>query len=199
MNSVIALLPYILTYKYLAIFVITVIANLFFPIPSGTILMASSAFASQGYFSFFWVFIAGSFGNIVGDNLGYWLARKYGLTILYKIGLRKKIESETYKKLELKIKDNSGFLIFITRFNVLSSLFVNIISGLSKISYKKFLLYVVLGETTQVLLYCSIGYMVGDNWQNISSSLNKILWFILLGIISLILIFWKKFWRKIIK
>ena len=199
MNTVIALLPYILTYKYLAIFVITVVANLFFPIPSGTILMASSAFASQGYFSFFWVFIAGSLGNIVGDNLGYWLARKYGLTILYQMGLRKKIESETYKKLEFKIKENSGFLIFITRFNVLSSLFVNIISGLSKISYKKFLLYVVLGETTQVLLYCSIGYMVGDYWQNISSSLNKILWFILLGIVSLILIFWKKFWRKIIK
>lgn len=199
MNTVIALLPYILTYKYLAIFVITVIANLFFPIPSGTILMASSAFASQGYFSFFWVFIAGSIGNIVGDNLGYWLARKYGLTILYQIGLRKKIESETYKKLEFKIKKNSGFLIFITRFNVLSSLFVNIISGLSKISYKKFLLYVVLGETTQVLLYCSIGYIVGDNWQNISSSLNKVLWFILLGIVSLILIFWKKIWRRILK
>lgn len=199
MSTVTALLPFILTYKYVGILLITIIADLLFPIPSGAVLMASAGFASQGYFSFFWVFFFGSLGNIIGDNLGYFLARRYGLTVLYKLGLKNKIQSETYKKLELKIKQNSGLLIFITRFNVLSSMFVNIISGLSKISYKKFLFYDVAGEMIQVLFYCIIGYLVGDNWQTIGNFINNISIFIALILMSLVLIFWKKIWRKIIK
>lgn len=199
MNTVTALLPYILTYNYLAIVLITILADLFIPIPAGAIIMASAAFASQGYLSFFWVFFFGSLGNIIGDNLGYWFSRKYGLKVLYKLGLRRRLESENYKKLEVSIRQNSGLLIFITRFNVLSSIFVNIISGLSRISYKKFLLFDVLGEMAQVLFYCIIGYIVGDNWQSINTFIDKIFWLIILIIISLILIFWKKFWRKIIK
>ena len=199
MNTVTILLPYILTYNYLAILLITIVADLFLPIPSGAILMASAAFASQGYFSFFWVFFFGSLGNIIGDNLGYWLARKYGLRVLYNLGFRKRMESNNYKKLEIKIKQNSGFLIFITRFNVISSLFVNIIAGLSKISYKKFLFFDVAGETIQVLFYCTIGYIVGNNWQTINSFVDKVFLFIILLIISLILIFWKKIWGKIVK
>ena len=199
MNIVANLLPYILNYNYLAIFLITTISNSFFPIPSGTLLIASAAFSSQGYLSFFWVVIIGILGNIIGDNILYWLTRKYGLKILYKLGFKKRIESDTYKKLENKIKKNSGLLIFITRFNVLSSLIVNIISGLSNIPYKKYLFYDISGESIQVLFYCCIGYLVGNSWEVISNYINKILWIVLFIIVIILLFFWKKIWRKLIK
>ncbi len=189
-------LPYILLYKYWAIFGVTLIAALACPVPPGTLLMASAAFASQGYFSLFWVIIVGSLGNIVGDNLGYFLARRYGRKILYTIGLRKVLESEKYKNIEKRLERRPGFLIFITRFEVFANLAVNLMCGLSKVPYRKYLPFEIAGEIAQVTLYACIGYLVGDNWHVISNIISKSLLFLILLAVLIIAIFWKKIWRK---
>ena len=181
MNALVQLiLPYLLVYKYGAIFVITLVAALAFPIPPGTLLMASAAFAAQGFLSFFWVVAVGTLGNIAGDNIGYWLARAYGYKVLCKIGFKKMLDSEKYKNIEERIQKRPGFLIFISRFEVFSNLAVNIICGLGEVPYKKYLAFEVVGEFLQVLLYCSIGYLVGDNWQAISGLISRFLLLILL-------------------
>ena len=189
-------LPYILLYKYWAIFTVTLLAALAFPIPPGALLMASAAFASQGYLSFAWIVVVGSLGNIVGDNMGYWLARLYGKHIFYKIGLRKVIESERYKEAEKRLNKKSGFIIFITRFEVFSNLVVNILCGLSKVSYRKYLTHLVFGEVCQVLLYCSIGYMVGDNWQLVSKMISKSLLVTIILLVLFVVLFRKKIWVR---
>lgn len=190
------ILPYLLLYKYWAIFSITMIAALAFPVPPGTLLMASAAFAAEGYLSFGWVVVIGALGNITGDNIGYWLARRWGRPVLTRIGFRKILESEKYARIESRIQKRPGWLIFISRFEVFSNLAVNIICGLGKVSYRKYLLYVFVGEFTQVLLYCSIGYLVGDNWQTISSLISRFLLLILLVAALLVILFWKRIVRK---
>jgi membrane protein DedA with SNARE-associated domain len=189
------ILPMVLLYKYWAIFLITFVAALIFPFPPGTLLMASSAFAKQGYFSFWLIVLFGTLGNIVGDSLGYWLARIYGKEVLYRIGFRKILDSQRFQNVNTRIKSNPGFFIFLTRFEVFSNLAGNIICGLSKVPYRKYLFYDILGETTQVLLYCTIGYILGDNWHAISSVINRSLFLIILLIIVFVAIFWKRLLR----
>lgn len=197
MNFVVhIILPYLLLYKYVGIFLITFFAALALPIPPGTLLMASAAFAGQGYFSFFWVVFWGSAGNIAGDNLGYWLARVYGKRVLYGIGFRKIIDSEKYKRIEESVKRRSGVFIFFSRFEVFSNLAVNIIAGLGKIPYPKYLSYEIIGEVLQVLIYCSIGYIVGDNWQAISTIISHFLLLIILIAALVVALFWKKIFRR---
>lgn len=186
------ILPYILLYKYFAIFTITLLAALAVPVPPGAFLMASAALASQGYFSFFWVVAIGSLGNIVGDNIGYFLARRYGKYVFYKLGLRKAIESERYKRIEKRLDEYSGFVIFVTRFEVFSNLAVNIMCGLSKLNYKKYFIFGAIGEVTQVLLYCSIGYVVGDNWNVINTIMSKSLIYTALILVVFVFIFWHR-------
>ncbi len=192
-----AILPYLLLYKYWAIFMITLVAALAFPIPPGTLLMASAAFASQGYLSFFWVVAIGSLGNIVGDNIGYFLARRYGKRVLSRIGFKKTLESEKYANIERRIQKHPGFLIFITRFEVFSNLAVNIICGLGRVPYGKYLFFEAIGEIAQVLIYCTIGYFVGDNWPAISALIGKFLLVIIVAAALVIAIFWKRIWRRI--
>ena len=200
MNALVQLiLPYLLLYKYGAIFVLTLIAALAFPVPPGTLLMASSAFATQGYFSFWGVVLFGTLGNIAGDNLGYWLARKYGKPVLRGIGLGKVLDSSKYANIEARIKRRPGFLIFISRFEVFSNLAVNIICGLGRVPYRKYLVFEALGEFLQVLIYCTIGYIVGDNWEAISSLVSRFLLFILLVGAILVIVFWKKIMRHFSK
>ena len=194
MNSLVQLiLPYLLLYKYYAIFAITFVAALAFPVPPGTLLMASAAFASQGYLSFFWVVVIGSLGNIAGDNLGYWLARISGMRVLRKAAFfRKVIDSDKYIQVTDKLLKKPGFFILITRFEVFSNLAGNIICGLSEIPYGKYLLFEVIGEVAQVLAYCSIGYVIGDNWAYVSGLISRFLLVIVLIAALLVTIFWKK-------
>ena len=199
MNSVVHfILPYVLAYKYWAIFVITFFAALALPIPPGTLLMASAAFAGQGYFNFWYVVLAGVAGNVAGDNLGYWLARLYGKRILYKIGFRKFLDSKKYLIIEERMNKNPGLIILISRFEVFSNLCVNLLAGMSDVSYVRYLFFEATGEIAQVTLYCGIGYVVGDNWQNISALLNNFFLLLLLVVVVLVVIFWKKmpWWKK---
>ena len=191
------ILPYLLLYKYWAIFGITLVAALAFPIPPGTLLMAASAFAAQGYFSFAGIIAAGSLGNIAGDNIGYWIARVYGKRLLNKIGFKKTIDSQKSKNIEARILKKPNLLIFFSRFEVFSNLAVNLICGLSGLSYKKYLLYESIGEIAQVTIYCSIGYIVGDNWQVVSGLITNFLIFIILIAALVCVIFWKKIWAWI--
>ncbi len=190
------ILPYLLIYKYYAIFFITFIAALAFPIPPGTLLMASSAFASQGYLNFWFIVLFGSLGNILGDNVGYFLARKYGKEVLSKIGFKRFINGKQYANLEAKMLKRPALIIFVSRFEVLSNLCVNLLSGLSRVPYRTYLLFDTLGEFAQVFIYCSIGYMVGDNWGIISNLISNSLLFILLIAIVILVLFRKRIFKK---
>lgn len=198
MNAIAHLiLPYLLTYKYLALFSITLVAALILPIPPGTLIMGASAFAYQGLLSFPLVLFSASLGNIVGDNIGYWLARKYGKSVLERIGFKKTLESPRYKGIEDRLKARPGFLVFISRFEVFTNLAVNLICGLSKVPYRKYLLYEITGEVLQVCIYGSIGYLFGENWETINALIGRFLIVIILIALLLVVIYWKKISRKL--
>ena len=123
-------LSYLLLYKYVALFAITYLAAFLFPIPASISLLASGAFASQGYLNLFVVLLVALAGNILGDLTGFVLARLYGKRLLSKIGFRKMIESKQFTGLERFLNENSGPTIFITRFVGELGPLVNILSGL---------------------------------------------------------------------
>ena len=159
------LLSYVLIYKYLAIFAITFLGALALPLPSGTVVTASAAFAVQGYMSLPLVLFTGILGNILGDNSGYWLARKYGIRVLYKFGFRKFIDPEKRKIANMEIGTHPILIIFFSRFMTGIAPTVNVVSGLTKFSYKKFLIFEVLGECAEVSFFVTMGFIFGTNWE----------------------------------
>ena len=108
-----SLLAFILVYKYAALFVITFVAAFFLPLPASTTLVAASAFAFQGYFSFPAVFGIALLGNIAGDNLGFFISKKYGEELLRLIGFKKILTSPNFHMLKEYTKTNTASLIFV--------------------------------------------------------------------------------------
>lgn len=181
---------YLLFYKYITIFLVAFLAAVIVPIPSGSALMAAAAFASFGYFNIYYVVILSIIANIAGDNLSYYLAHRYGKKTLSKIGFRSVLESEKFTIVEERFKKHPGFIIFLTRFEVLSTLSVNLLSGMSNVSYRTFLFHEVLGSIAQVCFYAYIGYVFGDNWEYISSLLGTsfLIFFAVVAIIVFIVV-----------
>jgi membrane-associated protein len=193
MNAIVQfVLPYVLLYKYWALFGVTFVAALILPIPPGTLIMGVSALASQGKFSFALVLIAAISGNILGDTVGFFLARKYGKRTLEKIGFKKILASSHYRKIQTQVRKRPGFIIFISRFEVFANLSVNIIAGLGKIPYRKYAMYQIPGEILQVSLYGTLGYIFGNSWQSVNTIVGKITLALVLITILILVIFWKR-------
>lgn len=161
-----SLLAFLLIYKYTALFVIAFVAAFLLPLPASTTLVAASAFAFQGYLDFPAVFGAALLGNLAGDNLGYFLSRRYGEELLLSIGFKKILASPNFVALKNYARTNAAPLIFVSRFMTEIGPSVNILSGITAIPYKKYLFYEIAGEASYVLLYSSIGYYLGSKWES---------------------------------
>jgi membrane-associated protein len=195
-----AIIPYILLYKYWALFITTFLASFALPIPAGTLLIASAAFSSQGYFNIAIIFIVVLIANIAGDNLSYWFARLYGRHLLSRIPFIQKIlVSKDFNLIEKGISRRPGFIIFISRFEVISTLTINLICGLGKATYKKFLLFEALGSLANVIFYIIIGYSFGDSWQAVNKLIGNFSILLFLVIALGISLFWKKILAKLKK
>lgn len=161
-----SLLSFLLLYKYVGLFAVSYLAALILPLPSSSVLTASGGFAAQDFFNMPTVLIVAFLGNVLGDLTGYFLARKYGENILGKIGFKKMISSNLYKKLEFYMRDFSYSLIFFSRFLTGIGPLINVISGVSRVKPRTFIILDLIGETAYVLLYALIGYFLGSEWEN---------------------------------
>ena len=175
------ILSYVLLYKYTALFAFTFAGAFIAPVPTTTVLVAASAFASQGYFNFYLVIGVALAGNIAGDNLGYFLAHRYGRRLLLRIGFGRILRSDKYQLVEDYIVSHPGALIYFSRFLTGLDPAVNILAGLSNIPYRTYLGYDLWGEFSYVLLYAFIGFLLGGQWENNLTFLAKF------GLIMLVL------------
>jgi membrane protein DedA with SNARE-associated domain len=161
-----ALLAFLLVYKYFGLFVVALLAALVVPLPASTVLAAAGAFAAQGYFSIYVVLSIAFLGNIIGDATGYFVARKYGVVFLRRIGFQKILASKLYSLLEGYMENFSYSLIFFSRFLTGVGPLVNIISGITRVRYNIFFGIGIIGEVAYVSLYGLVGYFLGSEWEN---------------------------------
>ena len=71
---------------YLAIFVFVVLGNLGVPVPEESILVLAGYLVWQGDLRLPLVLLVGILSAIAGDNLGYWIGRRYGQEAIARYG-----------------------------------------------------------------------------------------------------------------
>ncbi|MDR3642691.1 MAG: DedA family protein [Candidatus Doudnabacteria bacterium] len=164
----------------MGIFIITFLGAIALPLPSGSVLMAASAFAVQGYMSFPLVLITGIAGNMAGDSSGYWLVRLFGLGAVKKAGLGRFFKEDKLAAARKQIENHRILTIYFSRFMTAIAPAVNIVCGFTRLPYKEYLLFESLGEITECLMFCFIGYIFGSNWEYLNQ-LSGNLWIIILA------------------
>ncbi len=180
-------LSYLLLYKYVALFIIVFFAGIIIPLPINTLLMAVGAFSVQGYFSFTLSLVVATVSNVLGDMLDYWVFRRYGHAVL-----REKYANKYsfFLRLEDYLKRHTAISILVSRVVGILGPPVNFLSGYLKINFGKFLFYDVIGNTVFVLIFLIIGYLLGDEWQNITGFVSlasgTVLVLALLGVIWIV-------------
>lgn len=189
------LLGYVQLYKYPAIFVITYLGAIALPLPSGSVVMAAAAFSVQGYMSFWLVLITGILGNMAGDNSGYWLAKKYGIAVLHKVGLGRFFKEERLQHARGLLNKHPILTIYFSRFFTAIAPAVNVVAGVSQLDYKRYLLFEALGEITEVSCFAVAGFILGNNWEYFSGLSDKF-WILIVAGMALSYMIWQIILKK---
>jgi membrane-associated protein len=65
-----------------ALFVFIAVETMGVPLPGETALITMAIFASQGHVAIEWVIVAAAAGAITGDNVGFYIGRRFGRRLL---------------------------------------------------------------------------------------------------------------------
>jgi membrane-associated protein len=184
------LLAALLVYGLPVLFGVILIASVGMPFPVSLMLVAAGSFAEQGEMRLAPVIIVASGAAILGDQIGYGLARWGGRRLINRI-VRRIGGAEKIKKAEAMSKRWGGAGVFFSRWLVTElGPWLNVTSGVAGYPWSHFILWDVLGEVLWVVLYVMLGYIFSNRVQYIAEILGNLAW-VILGLIIALILGWK--------
>jgi membrane protein DedA with SNARE-associated domain len=152
------LTQFIDAWGYAAIFLIVVLGNVGLPVPEETVLTVSGYLAWQGHLRFPVVVLVAVVSAVAGDNLGYWLGRRYGHRILDRLLAAAPERTERAQAFILRY----GMLaVFAARFVTGLRFMAGPLAGSTGLAPARFVIANLLGAVVYVPIAAGAGYAIG--------------------------------------
>ena len=134
-------------------------------IPGESLVLVAGFFAAQGLLDIGDLIALVALGAIIGDTIGYQMGRRMGRAGLEHFGDRFGLNAARIEKAESFFKQHGGKAVFLGRFVGFARALVPFIAGSSRMPYRKFLAYNVLGASLWAPALLLLGYFLGASWQ----------------------------------
>ncbi len=144
------------------LFVLLTLESFGLPLPGETALIACAVLASQGKLSIVAVILVAIAAAIVGDNLGYWTARKGGRPLLQRHRLTRAYADKYLSRGERFFERHGGKTVFFGRFVAVLRVTAAWIAGLSHMRWWRFLGWNAAGGIVWATAVGLIAYLAGD-------------------------------------
>ena len=138
-----------------------------FLVPGEIGVILGGVLANQHKLPLWAAIIAGIAGAVIGDSVGYEIGRRYGQRLLEKIPNRLLKQKHLDRTKDL-VARNGGKAIFIGRFTTALRVLVPGFSGMSGISYPKFLAWNAAGGILWATGFVLLGYAAGSQYQRLA-------------------------------
>ena len=154
---------------YLGIFALMFLESSFFPFPSEIVMVPAGYLASQGIINLYLSIIIGTLGSLTGALFNYWLAIKFGRSLILKF-----IKAEKLDKLDAFFAHHGHISTFSGRLVPGVRQYISFPAGLAKMNLTKFSFYTVLGAGIWVTVLTLLGYFIGENQALIHRYIKEI-------------------------
>jgi membrane protein DedA with SNARE-associated domain len=131
-------------------------------VPGETALIACAVLASTGSLSISVVIVVAVVAAIVGDNLGYWVARKGGRPWLMRHRLTRRYAEQFLPRGERFFARHGGKAVFFGRFIAVLRVTAAWIAGLSHMHWWSFLAWNAAGAVVWATSVGVISFYLGD-------------------------------------
>ena len=146
----------------ITMFVLLTLESFGLPVPGETALIACAVVASQGKLSIVAVILVAIAAAIIGDNLGYWVARKGGRPLLERHRLTRAYADRYLKRGERFFERHGGKTVFFGRFVAVLRVTTAWIAGLSHMDWWRFLAWNAAGGIVWATGVGLLAYLAGD-------------------------------------
>ncbi|MEO4054544.1 DedA family protein [Solibacillus sp. CAU 1738] len=131
-------------------------------LPGDSLLFASGALAAIGAFNLGLLLIVFFAAAVIGDTVNYHIGKTIGTSIPPESFLGKFIKKERMDAAQNFFNKHGGKTIVIARFMPFIRTFIPFVAGASRMNYKYFIVYNVVGAVLWVLSCTLIGYFFGN-------------------------------------
>jgi membrane protein DedA with SNARE-associated domain len=146
---------------YVAIFVVVVLGNVGLPLPEETVLAVAGYLVWRGDLNLAVVLVVGVVSAVAGDNLGYWLGRRFGRKALPRYARWVLGHPERFQSMEAFVERRGPFAVFVARFIPGIRFMAGPLAGGLGMRFLPFVAANVLGALLYVPVAVAGGYLVG--------------------------------------
>jgi membrane protein DedA with SNARE-associated domain len=146
----------------LVMFLLLALESSGLPLPGETALVACGVLASQGSLSILWVILVAITAAILGDNLGYWVARVGGRKLLFRFAATRLAAERYLPRAERYFARHGGKTVFIGRFFAVLRVTAAWAAGLAHMRWWRFLAWNAAGGICWATLVGLVSYYLGD-------------------------------------
>jgi membrane protein DedA with SNARE-associated domain len=162
-------------YGYVGIFGLLMLGIVGLPIPDETLLMFTGYLIFKHELEPLPAFAAGFLGSICGITVSYALGRMLGLYLVTRLGHFLHIEPEALEQVRAWYERKGKYGLVISYFIPGIRHLAAYVAGSSRLSLPVFATFAYLGGLLWSGSFISIGYVLGDEWRQMSVSLHRYL------------------------
>jgi membrane-associated protein len=162
-------------------------------VPGDFILALGGVYAARGKLSLALIVLVGTVAAIIGESIGYWVGRKYGMGVIKHIPLVRRLE-EPLVRAQVYFARHGGRTVAIGRFATAVGALVPFTAGVARMPYQRFLLFDVPAIIVWATGISVFGYLFGENLTFVDKVLSRF-GYVVLGLV--VVIFGVRFlWRR---
>lgn len=153
----------VVTYGYIAVFVLVAAESLGIPLPGETTLIAAAAYAGQTHRLSVWaIFVLAAGATVVGDNIGYWVGVKGGYRLLRRWGPLLRLSPGRIKVGWYIFSRHGGKVVFFGRFVSVLRTYAAFLAGVNQMRWRHFAACNVAGGILWSAVYTFAAYNAGQ-------------------------------------
>jgi membrane protein DedA with SNARE-associated domain len=177
------------SYGYAAIFTIVMLESAGVPLPGETILVSAAAYAGNKHsLDIRYVIGAAACGAILGDNIGFWVGREFGASLISRWGYLVGLDERKRKLGQYLFARHGGKIVFFGRFVALLRAFAALLAGANGLSPVRFLVFNAAGGIVWATAFGLGGYLLGESIHRIAGPFG---WAALIAALVFALVLWR--------
>lgn len=156
-------------------------------VPGETLVIVGGFYSRIGHLWLPLVSLVAVVGAVLGDNLGYWIGRRFGRGFLERHGRKLLITPERLVAAERYYEAHGGKTVFLGRFIPVVRSVGFIVAGVAHMGWKRFFAYDLAGALIWGVGHTVVGYALGasyERWERYATPAGLVLLVVLVLLIG---------------
>lgn len=185
-----AIITYLNTYGYRAIFLLITLENIFPPIPCEIILTFGGFMTTITNLTPLGVITVASLGSYCGAVVLYWLSYLVNVEKLENLLAKCHFKSHDLSRSLNWFKQYGNISVLLGRLIPIIRSLISLPAGITKMNFFSFSFYTLIGSIIWNSILVTLGIVLGQEWLTVKQYIKQ--YALLISIIATIILLWKK-------